>query len=37
MSGITFDNPRHLGATEMTLGKIVDGKVVSDGAVALPK
>ncbi len=37
MQPITFNNPQHLGAGEMTLGKIVNGKVVADGTVVLPK
>jgi ABC-type branched-subunit amino acid transport system substrate-binding protein len=37
MPGMTFDNARHLGAAEMIMARIVDGKAVADGTIGLPK
>jgi len=37
MPGITFNNPRHLGATEMVLARIVDGKSVAEETFPLPQ
>jgi ABC-type branched-subunit amino acid transport system substrate-binding protein len=37
MQPITFNNPQHLGSSELSLAKIVDGMVVYEGTVALPK
>ncbi|MGE4242742.1 ABC transporter substrate-binding protein [Ramlibacter sp.] len=37
VSPITFNNPKHLGATQMIMTKIVNGKAVAEGTIPLPR